>query len=273
MDDMAIPHRPAPKVDPAVLPEWLLEEDDDFLVFDKPGWLVCHPSKDGPWSSLVGAVREWRGLETLHLVSRLDRETSGIILIAKNAKAASLSQTAMERRWVTKTYYALVHGELKEPVQVDQPLGPDETSKVAVKSAVRTGPGTLAAATFFEPLLSSQGFSLLRVQPHTGRKHQIRIHAQWLGYPIVGDKLYGGDDSLYLEFVEHGWTERLAKQCALERQALHANQLEFKAPHFQRTFRAPLALDMSQFIVQRMGFSEDVLQKSLAMSEGRGINH
>lgn len=272
MDDTAIPNRPAPKVDPAVLPQWLLEEDEDFLVFDKPGWLVCHPSKDGPWSSLVGAVREWRGLETLHLVSRLDRETSGIILIAKNAKAASLSQTAMERRWVTKTYYTLVEGELKEPVQVDQPLGVDETSKVAVKSAVRTGPGTLSAATFFEPLLCGQGYSLLRVQPHTGRKHQIRIHAQWLGHPIVGDKLYGGDESLYLEFVEHGWTDRLAKNCLLPRQALHASQLDFKAPQFQRTFRAPLAKDMHQFIVQRMGFSESEVQRVLAVSESSGIN-
>jgi 23S rRNA pseudouridine1911/1915/1917 synthase len=141
-----------------------------------------------------------------------------------------------------------------------------------VKSAVRTGPGTLAAATFFEPLLFGQGFSLLRVQPHTGRKHQIRIHAQWLGHPIVGDKLYGGDDSLYLEFVEHGWTERLAKQCALSRQALHASRLEFKAPNFQRTFRAPLASDMLQFMVERMGFSAQEVQRVLTVSESGGIN-
>ena len=116
-----------PKVDPADLPGWLLAEDDDYLVFDKPGWLVCHPSKDGPWSSLVGAVKAWRGMEVLHLVSRLDRETSGLILIAKHFEAASAAQTAMERRWVTKTYYALLKGTMPEPVMVDQPLGPDET--------------------------------------------------------------------------------------------------------------------------------------------------
>jgi 23S rRNA pseudouridine1911/1915/1917 synthase len=257
--------RPAPKVDPLELPGWLVEEDADFFVFDKPGWLVCHPSKDGPWSSLVGAVREWKGLETLHLVSRLDRETSGIILIAKNAAAASLSQTAMERRWVSKTYFAILKGELREPIQVDQPLGPDETSQVVVKTAVRTGPGTSPAATFFEPALVRGGYTLARVSPHTGRKHQIRAHALWLGHPVVGDKLYGGDDSLYLEFVEHGWTERLGRTLEMERQALHAFRLDFRAPQFQRVFKAPLAADMRAFVLAKMGVTATELDAVLAI--------
>ena len=264
-EDSIVPGRPAPKVNPADLPSWLIEEDNDFLVFDKPGWLVCHPSKDGPWSSLVGAVREWRGLETMHLVSRLDRETSGIILIAKNVAAASASQTAMERRWVTKTYYTILKGELNEPVQVDQPLGPDETSKVVVKTAVREGPGTSSSVTFFEPILKGNGYSLVRVQPHTGRKHQIRAHALWLGHPVVGDKLYGGDDSLYLEFVEHGWTERLGKVLEMERQALQASRLDFKSPHLTRTFRAPLAADMRAFVISKMQINETALDATLAV--------
>jgi len=264
-EDAAVPSRPAPKVNPAELPQWLIEEDDDFFVFDKPGWLVCHPSKDGPWSSLVGAVREWKGLTTLHLVSRLDRETSGIILIAKHAAAASLSQTAMERRWVSKTYYAILKGELREPVQVDQSLGPDETSKVVVKTAVRVGPGTSPAATFFEPALVRSGYTLARVSPHTGRKHQIRAHALWLGHPVIGDKLYGGDDSLYLEFVEQGWTERLGQSLEMERQALHAARLDFRAPLFQRIFRAPLAPDMRAFVLRKMGVAESELDAILAV--------
>lgn len=263
--DAPVPSRPAPKVDPSELPTWLIEEDADFLVFDKPGWLVCHPSKDGPWSSLVGAVRVWKGLETLHLVSRLDRETSGIILIAKHAAAASLAQTAMERRWVSKTYFALLKGELPAPVQVDQPLGDDETSKVAVKTAVRTGPGTSPAATFFEPALVGGGYTLARVSPHTGRKHQIRAHALWLGYPVVGDKLYGGDDSLYLEFVEHGWTDYLASRLEMPRQALHAAQLDFRAPLFQRIFRAPLAPDMHAFALAKMGVTAEQLAAVLTL--------
>lgn len=259
------PSSTTPKVDPAELPKWLIQEDDDYMVFDKPGWLVCHPSKDGPWSSLVGAVKEWKQMDVSHLVSRLDRETSGVILIAKHYDAASAAQTAMERRMVIKTYYALLKGELKEPVMVDQPLGPDETSQVVVKTAVREGPGTLPAATFFEPVLVRNGYTLARVQPHTGRKHQIRAHAFWLGYPVIGDKLYGGDDSLYMEFVAHGWTPRLGAALEMGRQALHAAKLEFRfPPRITRTFTAPLAPDMREFVVRKMGFSEAELDAALA---------
>lgn len=240
-----------PRIAPEALAGWLVEEDADYLVFDKPGWVVCHPSKDGPWSSLVGAVKEWRALPAAHLVSRLDRETSGVILLAKHPAAASVAQTAMERRWVGKTYLALLEGELAEPTLVDQPLGPDETSDIAVRTAVRAGGSP--ASTFIEPLRRSGGFTLARVQPHTGRKHQIRAHALWLGHPVVGDKLYGRDPSLYLEFAREGWTERHARQLALPRQALHAARLDFVAPTLRRTFRAPLAEDLREFARARMG--------------------
>mgnify|MGYP000219830332 CR=1 FL=1 len=160
--------------------------------------------------------------------------------------------------------YQHLRGELREPVTVDQPLGPDETSHVAVKTAVREGPGTLPAATFFEPVLVANGYTLARVQPHTGRKHQIRAHAFWLGLPVIGDKLYGGDDSLYLEFVEQGWTDRLGRTLELERQALHAARLDFRAPQFQRVFRAPLAPDMRAFVLAKMGVAATDLDAVLA---------
>lgn len=261
------PGAEAPLIDPAQLPGWLLEEDRDYLVFDKPGWVVCHPSKNGPWSSLVGAVRVWRGMETMHLVSRLDRETSGIILLAKHPGAASVAQTAMERRWVKKTYLALLEGELAEPTLVDQPLGPDEASLVAVRTTVR--PDGSPSSTFLEPLVRRGGFTLARVQPHTGRKHQIRAHALWLGHPVVGDKLYGRDPSLYLEFAREGWTPRLASSLALARQGLHAARLEFTAPALTRTFAAPLAADLRRFALERMGLAESELGATLA-AEGLG---
>lgn len=256
-----LPGATAPLIQPDELPGWLIAEDLDYLVFDKPGWVVCHPSKNGPWSSLVGAVREWRGMETMHLVSRLDRETSGVILLAKHPGAASVAQTAMERRWVHKTYLALLEGELAEPTMVDQPLGPDEASPAAVRTTVRVDGSP--SSTLLEPLLRRNGYTLARVQPHTGRKHQIRAHALWLGHPVVGDKLYGRDESFYLEFAREGWTPRLAAGLAMPRQALHAARLEFRAPTFTRIFAAPLAADMRRFATERMGLTSDELDTTL----------
>jgi 23S rRNA pseudouridine1911/1915/1917 synthase len=86
-----------------------------------------------------------------------------------------------------------------------------------------------------------------------------------LGHPVIGDKLYGGDDSLYLEFVEHGWTDRLGQSLELERQALHASRLDFRAPQFQRIFRAPLAPDMRAFILNQMGVAASELAAVLAV--------
>ncbi|MDR2845393.1 MAG: RluA family pseudouridine synthase [Puniceicoccales bacterium] len=242
-----------PQISPDALPGWIVEEDDDFIVLNKPAGIVCHPSKDGPWSSIIGAVKAWKQQETLHLVSRLDRETSGILLIAKNRPAARLSQMAMEFRQVSKTYLTLLQGELAAPVLVDEPIARDLASPVAVKRHVARTADAQTAVTFFEPLHSQNGYTLVRVTPHTGRTHQIRVHAQWLGFPVVGDKLYGPDERLYLDFVETGWGVRHTAMLAMSRQALHAARLEFKGEQFQRTFTAPLAEDMQTFCREKLG--------------------
>lgn len=249
----------APLIDPAELPRWVVEEDADFLAFNKPGWVVCHPSKNGPWSSLVGAVREWRGGATMHLVSRLDRETSGIILIALNREAASKSQKAVERRCVSKTYLAILEGEMREPLLVDAPLRPDTTGPVLVKQCVGNGPDAQTAVTFFEPLYRKNGYTLARVELHTGRKHQIRAHAQHIGHCVVGDKLYGHDERLYLDFCERGWTARHARELELPRQALHAARLVFKSLDFRRTFFAPFPPDLCNFCAEKIGIPAEIL--------------
>lgn len=257
----------APLIRPDELPTWIVEEDADFLAFNKPGWVVCHPSKNGPWSSLVGAVREWRGGATMHLVSRLDRETSGIILIAKNREAASRSQKAVERRWVSKTYLAILEGEMSEPLLVDAPLRPDTASPVLVKQCVGDGPDAQTAVSFFEPLYRGNGYTLARVELHTGRKHQIRAHARHIEHCVVGDKLYGRNERLYLEFCEHGWTALHARELELPRQALHAARLVFKSPEFQRTFSAPLPRDMREFCLNKIGMSVPALDKAESLSD------
>lgn len=100
----------APLVDPADFHGWIVQEDDNLLIVNKPGWLVCHPSKNGPMSSLVGVVRAYTRAEKLHLVARLDRETSGLVIFAKRPSVARKFQMAIQNRIVKKAYIALLEG-------------------------------------------------------------------------------------------------------------------------------------------------------------------
>jgi 23S rRNA pseudouridine1911/1915/1917 synthase len=229
----------APLVEPNELDGWILEEDEDVIVLNKPGWLVCHPSKNGPWSSLVGAVRESRGLDKIHLVSRLDRETSGLVILAKHHKAASRLQTAFARRNTRKTYLALLKGHLTEERTTESNLENDPDSPVVVQQRVSFGGRGKHAETHFKPLERWGDHSFAEITPVTGRKHQIRVHAAWLDHPILGDKIYGGDPSLYLEFIEKGWTDRLEKELRFPRQALHAQRLEVWGEDWRFEWEAP----------------------------------
>jgi 23S rRNA pseudouridine1911/1915/1917 synthase len=233
---------------PEELASWVIHEDERLIVIDKPGDVVCHPSKHGPWSSLVGAVRERLGLGTVHLVFRLDRETSGVVVLAKDPRTASRLQTAMQERKVGKVYLAILAGDLPAAIRVEQPLGPDTSSPVFMKSAVCAD--GQPSASRFEPLSRGDGFTLARVTTETGRKHQIRAHAQWLGCSVVGDKIYGPDAGLYLEFIDAGWTPHLEKVLLLPRQALHCSEIELRTPGFPPAFRAPMPADMADFCVR-----------------------
>lgn len=229
----------APLIQPDQLESWIQSEDDDLIVVNKPGWVVCHPSKNGPWSSLVGAVREARGLERIHLVSRLDRETSGIVVLAKHHKIASRLQTAFSKRNTRKRYLALLKGHLTEARTTESNLEKDTESEVAVKQRVSFGGRGKSALTHFRPLEYWGPHTLVEVIPESGRKHQIRVHAAWLEHPVLGDKIYGGDPSCYLEFIENGWTDRLARELEYPRQALHAAELEVWGDDWQFSFKAP----------------------------------
>ena len=242
---------PVRMIDPGEVPGWIVYEDERLLVVNKPGDVVCHPSKAGPWSSLVGALREYARLPTVHLVFRLDRETSGIVVLAKDARQASRLQVAMQERKIGKAYVAILTGELRSAVTVDQPLGDDLSSPVFMKSAVVTDGTGQNSVTHFEPQAIGGGFTLARVVTTTGRKHQIRAHAQWLGHSLVGDKIYGPDARLYLDFIDHGWTPALAERLFLPRQALHCAEIDLKPAGLPHEFVAPLPADLRALLVTR----------------------
>ncbi len=247
----------APLIEPAQLEGWIIFEDSDLVVINKPGWVVCHPSKRGPRSSLVGAVREYLGAEKLHLVARLDRETSGLVILAKNPRTARRFQMALQRRKVRKDYVALLAGEWPhdDRIVVDQPLARDMDSPVYIKQTVRESHSAQRAVTEFRVLRRNAGYTLCWVKPETGRKHQIRAHAEWLGCPVAGDKIYGPDPSHYLRFIETGWDERMALALGMRRQALHAFRLRFRFESHSRIFIADIPADFRGFAVARAGFA------------------
>ena len=190
------------------------------------------------------------------MINRLDRETSGVVLIAKNSGTAGELGKIWETRAVQKEYLAIVHGHVRDDHGlIDAPLGRDERSRVAIKDCVRPD-GAPAQTEFWVErrfAVSSQARSACpsgtpkrelqrrrphpptlnlqllasRVIPRTGRKHQIRLHLAHLGHPIVGDKLYGGDEDLYLALVENRLTPEQRARLILPNHALHARAVRF----------------------------------------------
>jgi 23S rRNA pseudouridine1911/1915/1917 synthase len=229
-------------------------EDAELLVINKPAGLVCHPTKTDEYSSLIGRVRLHLGPEAHpQLVNRLDRETSGVTVVAKHDEVARQLRRIWEQRLVQKEYLAVVHGRVNRAHGIiEARLGKDEQSRVAIKDRVRHDGA--AARTEFWTERATAPFSLLRVQPHTGRKHQIRLHLAHAGHPIVGDKLYGGDEDLYLALVEDRLTDIQRQQLILPHHALHAREVRFGWRNRGAVFSAEPEAWFSEFC-RKMGLA------------------
>ena len=238
----------------------VIEETEDWLVVDKPAPLQIHPSKpEDAGLTLWDGVRAMLSFELANggqvsIVNRLDRETSGVVLIAKNTETARRFGKAMMRRQSAKIYLALVHGSPEwETVKVDAPIlraGEVMESPIWVKQIVHErGADCLTDFRVIRRFTKDgRPFTLMEARPHTGRMHQIRVHLAHLGLPMLGDKIYGGDETCYLEFIETGWTASLEKRLLFPRQALHSHELEIHDAHGLLGWRAVLPKDMQEFI-------------------------
>ena len=220
---------------PEDIPLDIIYEDDVLLVVDKPAGMVVHPALGHSSGTLVNAVlahcpqvADVGGVERAGIVHRLDKDTSGLILIAKDEAAQVALQRQFKRRQVAKTYLALTEGQVhpREGV-IEAPIGRDKRHRKRM-AVVRRG---RRARTMYRVTEYFPDHTLLEVRPHTGRTHQVRVHMAWMGYPLVGDAVYG----------------RRRQRLLRDRHFLHASRLRFTHPATgeEVEFTAPLPPELT----------------------------
>ncbi|MGK0186046.1 MAG: 23S rRNA pseudouridine1911/1915/1917 synthase [Verrucomicrobiales bacterium] len=224
---------------------------------NKPAHLLVHPSKPGNPPTMLDGLEGLLAFDIangarLSIINRLDRDTSGIVLIAKHAKAARKFCIAMERRQFEKSYLAIVYGWPDvDDFQIDAPLrrkGEVTDTSIWLKQIVHEGGNPSLTRFHVRERFSRSGqrFSLIDAKPVTGRMHQIRVHLQHADHSIVGDKIYGPSEDWYLRFIDHGWSSEMEQALLMKRHALHACSLTLPDAGLQ--WNAPLPDDMAQFL-------------------------
>lgn len=235
--------------EPAINSDYsVVYEDAHFVAVNKSGNLPVHPSGVFFTNTLLTLLQNDMNTR-LYPLHRLDRETSGIVLFAKDRESASAIQSKFNSM-VSKRYLAIVHGKPeKRHFTIDTPIGQDRKSIIQKKRAAYSG-APEQSLTHFQCLISNGTYSLLKVMPVTGRQHQIRIHCLFARLPIMGDKLYGIDDTMYLRFIKEGYSREIAERLGFHRTALHSHRLIFYHPYTQKKvlIKARIPADMSEFL-------------------------
>ena len=236
----------------------ILGETEELLAVEKPAGVLVHPSKPGGPKTLWDGLRELLSYEITNsgqvsLINRLDRETSGVVLVAKTAGAARQAAIAMQEGKVRKRYLAIVTGHPADgEFRIDAPIvRRGEVMETSIHLQRMVHPGGATAVTEFQVVEKFENragiYSLVEARPLTGRTHQIRVHAAHAGYPVVGDKIYGPSNECYLEFIRTGWTPELAGRLLLPRHALHSAGLGLEWEGRRLEWTSPLPRDLRDF--------------------------
>jgi RluA family pseudouridine synthase len=233
----------------------VLYHDAACLAVDKPAMLAVHPSGRHLTDTLIQRVHRMLGAEQVQregrprLAHRLDRETSGVILIGLDPRSHSELMRQFEEREVEKEYLAVVQGQPEHSGgRIELPLGSARGSRIQLKMAVQMD--GQASVTEWRVVRRVPGYALVSCSIHTGRQHQIRVHLAAMGHPLVGDKLYGYDELLFQKAADGTLTEEDYRVLELPRQALHSHRLVFTSPATGARTEAvsPLPSDLREFL-------------------------
>jgi len=231
----------------------LVYEDDALLVVDKPSGQPVHPSPSHTSGTLIQELRAAYGGtgQRLKLAHRIDRETSGLVVVTKDDECNDHLHTQFRERRARKVYLAIVVGQLDPPAGlIDLPLGLIPGSAVRVRMHVV--PDGAPCRTVYRTLEALRGYSLLEVELLTGRQHQIRAHLSHIGHPLVGDKIYGPSEQLFLTSLRRPLNSEELALLELPRHALHAQRLTIVHPWHGRELqlRAPLPADLRELLAR-----------------------
>ncbi len=231
---------------PQDIPLHVLYEDDDLLVLDKPSGLVVHPAAGNRDGTLQNALLHYDSSLTAiprsGIVHRLDKDTSGVMVVARSLRAHTSLVKQLQSRSMSRVYEAVAAGDVRRAGTVDEPIGrhPRDRKRMAVVGGGRP------AVTHYRIIQAFRGFTHLEVSLQTGRTHQIRVHLSHLGFPLVGDPVYGGKP----RSPKGVNADLLAAVKAFPRQALHARSLRLLHPGdgSERAYHAPLPADMVELL-------------------------
>lgn len=225
----------------------VLFEDESVLAIDKPAGLPVHPSATYHHNTLTALLRQRFGNDPPRIAHRLDRETSGLLICGRTPDSERTLKLGFENRKVTKRYLAIVRGRMPEDEgRIALPMDNAKEGLHILMEVVPEGEGS-PSVTEYRVVARTDEATLVSLAPQTGRQHQLRVHLSAIGFPIIGDKLYGPEGvEPFLDYIETGMTAALRSRLGHSRQALHAHALTFVHPRRAEpmTLHAPLPKDL-----------------------------
>lgn len=255
----------------------IIFEDSDLLVISKPPFMVTHPTGRHLFNTATTYYEKIYG-HTIHSLHRLDRETSGVLLLGKNPTASHQVTSEFENSQVKKCYFFIAKISDNFPQQFphwaherlgrmddldDREINEDDENRLTIKVHPQNSEQGKHASTLFEKIHSNEIYILALAFPQTGRQHQIRAHANFHGMPLIGDKLYLGNAHLFGRFKDKLATAEDHELMELPRQALHAVGIQFSYKGKNQQFFAPLPLDIKDWITRKFQIDIKVIEEKI----------